>query len=253
MRPGPPPTQVHLHGCSRDGACEGHSGTSESNGLVMCCSEDCEDCSISTSQTGSVLTGTCVCGSLELVLAESAREPPPGRPGGRSEAEQEAAEPSLPPMAMDPVPPMRPMAPMAPMKPMKPMKPMEPMKPPAPAPAAARVHLHGCAMDGACEGRSSTAESNGVVLCCREDCEDCAISTSQSGSVLTATCVCHESDSAPRLNAEEPSGPWSRESVAAGALLAGALAVSATAAASVVWSLCRHRGGGHEPLLGPRH
>jgi len=56
----------------------------------------------------------------------------------------------------------------------------------------ATVLVYGCDQGDVCSGRSGAAQSNGVTVCCKAGCGDCSASTSQSGDVLTATCVCND-------------------------------------------------------------
>jgi len=185
------PQQVFVHGCDQGDVCSGRPDAAQSNGVTVCCQEGCGKCSASTSQSGDVLTATCVC---------SGSSPAPMKP-----MHFKPMKP-MKPMHFKPMKPMKPMhfKPMKPMKPMhfKPMKPMhfEPVKTEQPQ----KVFVHGCDQGDVCSGRPDAAQSNGVTVCCQEGCGKCSASTSQSGDVLTATCVC----SAPAATTtEQPEQP----------------------------------------------
>ena len=163
------PQKVFVHGCDQGDVCSGRPDAAQSNGVTVCCQEGCGKCSASTSQSGDVLTATCVC---------SGSSPAPMKP-----------------MHFKPMKPMKPMH-FKPMKPMhfKPVKTEQPQK----------VFVHGCDQGDVCSGRPDAAQSNGVTVCCQEGCGKCSASTSQSGDVLTATCVCSAPAATTTQQPEQP-------------------------------------------------
>jgi len=106
--------------------------------------------------------------------------------------------PAMPPMP--PMPSMTPMPTMPPMPPMPTMPSMEPVQVPSPS----KVYSHGCDTGSSCAGRSSVSQVDGLQYCCPANCPDCAMSASQTDSVLTVTCVCRKSQSIGLFSAKEP-------------------------------------------------
>lgn len=106
--------------------------------------------------------------------------------------------PAMPPMPL--MPSMTPMPTMPPMPPMPTMPSMEPVQVPSPS----KVYSHGCDTGSSCAGRSSVSQVDGLQYCCPANCPDCAMSASQTDSVLTVTCVCRKSQSIGLFSAKEP-------------------------------------------------
>lgn len=190
------PPQVQADGCETGNVCVGRPGAAQAMGLPFCCQDDCEVCSVSGSQAGSVFKAACVCSRITQPTT--------------------MAPFHMVPMTMAPWHTMT-MAPWS-----------------HPSSSNIEVHAIGCDTGDACNGRASASESNGVQTCCAEACPDCSMSTSQVGSVLTATCVCGSGMTAA------PPAEWLRSKSAA-ALMVVTAALPAVAIGMAAFAFMNRR------------